>query len=124
MGLIYEPGLTVGANPGAARSSSTPEQMMVTVEMLPAQRAQHAEPIAIILYRPKGEPHTGSEDNDFQTDYRKHPPVHLGSSEPARHGKQAHDKHAEEDTDNHHHPAVVGPPRLIDQRLELHARHC
>jgi hypothetical protein len=39
--------------------------MMVTIEMLLAQRTQHAEPMAIILYRPKGKTHTGGEDNDF-----------------------------------------------------------
>jgi len=63
--VIYELGLTVWTNPGAARPTATPQKMVASIKMLPAQRTQHAEPKAIILYCPESETHACGEDNDF-----------------------------------------------------------
>ena len=65
MKVIYELGLTVWTNPGAARSTATPQKMVTSIQMLPAQRTQHPEPKAVILYCPENETHTSGEDNDF-----------------------------------------------------------
>ena len=63
--VIYELGLTVWTHPGAARSTATPQKMVTSIKMLPAQRTQHPEPKAIILYCPESEAHACGEDNDF-----------------------------------------------------------
>jgi len=38
--------------------------MVASIKMLTAQRTQHAEPKAIILYRPQGETHACDADDD------------------------------------------------------------
>ena len=63
--VIYELGLTVWTHPGAARSTATPQKMVASIKMLPAQRTQQPEPKAIILNCPESEAHACGEDNDF-----------------------------------------------------------